>query len=378
MTSVAICQPKIILGGRLRVIIAIIDVLNQLGLEPDILTGNLAFSPEKIQDFYGRNVKFKLKILPYPELPKVSPDFSYLWFNALLRYYANEYDLLINTSNSLVFLPPRNQVLSYVFFPRKQRLTRKNTNEHIPSSNSSNNPTLGIQMNLLRTIYRFAKPNSKHRLICMTIFTRDKLLNAYELAGEIPVIYPPVEMELYRSESGSRSISLVTMGRFAPAKGQLEQIKLAQKMPWIEIHIIGFAGNNSYYQLCCQYINENVVPNVHLHPDAPLMEVVSLLGQSKYFLHTLVDEPFGLTAVQAIAAGCLPLVHDSGGQRETVPIERLRYKSLDDIPRLIRSLERINAEEVSLLVKRLQDNAVLNFDASVFHKKISCVIEDII
>ena len=55
--------------------------------------------------------------------------------------------------------------------------------------------------------------------------------------------------------------------------------------------------------------------------------------------NTLIAEPFGLTAVQAVAAGALPLVHDSGGQRETVPDATLRYTSLDDVPALIAAFE---------------------------------------
>ena len=54
-----------------------------------------------------------------------------------------------------------------------------------------------------------------------------------------------------------------------------------------------------------------------------------MLLNSKVYLHSAVDEPFGISIVEAMSSGCIPVVHDSGGPREFVP-SNLRYKSPDD------------------------------------------------
>jgi len=141
-------------------------------------------------------------------------------------------------------------------------------------------------------------------------------------------------------------------------------------MPQIPFHIVGFAGNNPYYQQCSQYVKKRRLKNVHLHPDAPFDEMLSLLHGSRYFLHTLINEPFGITAVQAIAAGGLPIVHDSGGQRETVPDVRLRYRHLDEVPDILTALENLSAAEKQALVQKLQRHVAENFDASIFKEKM--------
>jgi len=100
----------------------------------------------------------------------------------------------------------------------------------------------------------------------------------------------------------------------------------------------------------------------------------ALLQESRYFLHTVVNEPFGLTAVQAMAAGCLPIVHDSGGQRETVPNPRLRYRTLDEAPDMIRFLEALDTTTFESLTTQLQQHVALSYDEAIFHRKMRDIL----
>ncbi|MEW5987753.1 MAG: glycosyltransferase, partial [Chloroflexota bacterium] len=142
-------------------------------------------------------------------------------------------------------------------------------------------------------------------------------------------------------------------------------------IPDLAFHLVGFTGDGRYYQQCRRFAEENGLSNVTFHPDAPFEEMRALLQSSRYFLHTLVNEPFGLTAVQAVAAGCIPIVHDSGGQCETVPIPDLRYQALAEVPAMIEQLE---AADRDGLRRRLQQHAAEHFDESVFKGKMSEVL----
>jgi glycosyltransferase involved in cell wall biosynthesis len=61
------------------------------------------------------------------------------------------------------------------------------------------------------------------------------------------------------------------------------------------------------------------------------------LGEAKVYLHLMKGEHFGITIVEAMSAGCVPVVHDSGGPREIVDGEiGFRWKSIEDVPVLTR------------------------------------------
>jgi glycosyltransferase involved in cell wall biosynthesis len=371
---VAICQSTLTPGGRLRVVLEIIEILNEFGIVPDILTANLGVHPDWILDQYGRSIQANYKcIFSLPKIPKLHGDFYIVLFNAMLRSYTRDYDLLINTSNSLIFLPKSKRVITYMFFPRKRRIMAKSPNIHRPDIRFRPWSVHRPQKALLRLIYHFSKLYPGHEIVCMTKFTYSALKQDYAIDRNLPIVYPPVDMANFQDSNQERIHSIVTVGRFSPDKRQLEQIKLAEQLPDFPFHIVGFANNNPYYRLCHQYVKEHQLSNVQLHPDAPFEHMVSLLKESKYFLHTLINEPFGLTAVQAIAAGCLPIVHDSGGQRETVIKPELRYQDLREVPAIIRNLEALDKTDVDLLTGNLQGH-IERFDGAVFRHKMRNIL----
>jgi glycosyltransferase involved in cell wall biosynthesis len=356
----------------LRVILGIVDILNNADIVPDILTTRLAISPEQIAEKYGRSLRANYRLLPRPS--KIPKDFVTVLFNMALSHYASGYDLIINTSNSLIFLPRRKQVITYMFFPRKRRIMADVVSIHRPDLRLRWGSRVWLQRVLLRALYRLSKPQPHHEIVSLSHFTKSALEQEYRVPENLPVIYPAVDVTAFQKDRGERSLAIVTVGRFGSSKRQLEQIKLAERLPHIPFHLVGFAKNVDYYRKCESYVKGREVTNVHLHPDAPFSDMLGLLQSSKYFLHTLINEPFGITAVQAMAAGCLPIVHDSGGQRETVPEPTLRYKGLEDVPHILEYCESQEAAALDALVHRLQQHAFSQFGTEVFEKKMRAVL----
>ena len=369
---VAICQPRIIAGGRLRVILGIVRLLNEAGIVPDILTARLAIRPDEISSKYGLAMKANFRLLP--RIPKLNQDYAIMVFNLMLSHYAAGYDLLVNTSNSLIFLPKTKNVLTYMFFPRKGRIMTSFPDMHRPEIRHSRWSRESGQRALLRLIYSVNRPYPHHAIVCMTDYTQSVLKQEYALPGHMPVIYPPVDVSSFFCQSSSRTPSIVTIGRFDPGKRQLEQIVLAEHLPGFPFRIIGFVSNSAYYQDCANYVSEHGLRNVELLPDAPFEQILSILQSSRYFLHTLINEPFGLTAVEAVTAGCIPIVHDSGGQRETVPVSELRYQQLEQVPDILTRLESLKDVERGRLIGTLQEHVTSRFDASIFDQNMRAVL----
>ena len=112
------------------------------------------------------------------------------------------------------------------------------------------------------------------------------------------------------------------------------------------------------------------INNVLLYPNASKGKVQELLEASKYFLHFLEDEPFGITTVQAICFGCIPIVHNSGGQKEIVPYKELRFTDFNQIPEIINKIENMPETEINKIRKNLQKNASSSYDFKNISKEI--------
>ena len=73
----------------------------------------------------------------------------------------------------------------------------------------------------------------------------------------------------------------------------------------------------------------NVSDRVKIMVNVKRSVLRKMLLNSKVYLHSAVDEPFGISIVEAMSSGCIPVVHDSGGPKEFVS-PTLRYKSPEE------------------------------------------------
>jgi glycosyltransferase involved in cell wall biosynthesis len=111
---------------------------------------------------------------------------------------------------------------------------------------------------------------------------------------------------------------VVTVGRIVPEKRFHLFVELARMVPKTKFVAIGSLpdGTSDYYEVLRRTAPENVSFVL-----SPLRKVKDLLGRAMAYIHCAQNEHFGITIVEAMAAGCVPVVHDSGGPREIVTSE---------------------------------------------------------
>lgn len=168
-------------------------------------------------------------------------------------------------------------------------------------------------------------------------------LNTYwkNVAQKSRVIYPPVfsvdEIEGRYQEDKKENL-IISVGRFFSAdhcKRQLDMVKFFinnhEKLKGFEYHLVGTV---STFPQDLEYFNEvkrlaDSVDNIMIHEDCSYEELMDLYTRAKIFWHATgykVDESknpekmehFGITTVEAMSFGAVPVVINKGGQKETV------------------------------------------------------------
>jgi len=359
--KVGIVQNSIIYGGRLAVIVKITGMLNEKAIVPDFITFRTNITAEGIKQRYGSEVNFHIRMIN-PFLPKVkysvSNELDIICFGRALGKIYREYDYFIDSNNTSFLMPTDIPIFSYVHFPRIARLKSPYKSIHDPKKRKKRCLSItGALQKTLGLVYSLDSIGKKNYLIANSQYSREYIKQYYpDYKRTIPVVYPPVNIEVNFSKTfKERPNNISSIGRFSLQKRQFEQIKLAKKLPDWNFHLIGFAKKQSrYIRKCKKYIAQNKLKNVFFHFNASKNEKNRILHDSKFFIHSNINEPFGITTVEGISHGCVPLVHNSGGQKEIVPFEELRFDKIEDLAELFEGMKNTDTDYEALLVKLIE------------------------
>jgi len=199
------------------------------------------------------------------------------------------------------------------------------------------------------------------------------------------VINPPVASSktLMSANRGKRENVVITISRFRSAKG-LEIIpKIASYVRDCEFIVVGIADKESKQclkELSGEIERLGVQERVRVFRNKPYGFTIAALSTAKVFLHTQSTEAFGMSIVESMAAGCVPIVPRTGGPWiDILDCQEGQYgfsyrSSLEaaDKIKLLLGDESLRSE---VSVRAIERSEV--FDSSVFEKKLLSVVETI-
>jgi glycosyltransferase involved in cell wall biosynthesis len=166
-------------------------------------------------------------------------------------------------------------------------------------------------------------------------YTRDWIRRLWE--RESDVLFPPIDVARLAPRA-TRERTVLTVGRFfAPglghAKRQLEMVRWfgdlvrSGRLDGWTLHVVG-GCEDSQLPYLEQVRRAAAGLPVEIHPNAPRATVAGLLSSASIFWsatgfgesdeHPWAAEHFGMTTVEAMAGGCVPVVIDRAGQKEIV------------------------------------------------------------
>jgi len=206
--------------------------------------------------------------------------------------------------------------------------------------------------------------NKKIKLISNSNFTKKEI--EMNLGIKSLLIYPPVDINKFLEKNDiDKEQKIVTISRFSIEKNLEFVIEVFNKINF-PCELIGNAKYKNQLKILEQ-LNTNKKQNVKIYNNISKVELMKILKSSKVYFHTS-KETFGISVVESIAAGCIPIVPDNSAHKETVPFPELRYNE-NDINDAKSKIERaMNGEFDELLLKLFVH--IKKFDNEIFQKNI--------
>jgi glycosyltransferase involved in cell wall biosynthesis len=324
---VAIVQNQVGIDGRSRVIGEIVIALNEMGVTPDVYTLSTEDRRRSWLEVLMAGRRPRCEFPPTWRLPLFRGHvYQAIAHNRLVRTALNRYDVVVNSNDFVGFLPTTARHVHYFHFPLRATFAT----------------TARYRRRGLRLLVSPAREAAERFdgeirpedvVLANSCFTAERIRQLWPSA-RTEVLHPPVDRPLTPPRL-ERDVDVVTLGNIAADKHQFEQVELAAAMPQRRFAIIGAVKSAAYYRRVKKAIRSGRVGNVTLVVDASPRQVSDYLARSRVFLHMKEAEHFGIGVAQALVHGCVPVVHDSGGQVELVTDPALRYRSRGEIPRIL-------------------------------------------
>jgi len=325
-------------GGGERVCLTMTEALLERGFDVTLLTAEKT-DWNKVENAFGifrfDSENFHEKFaLPFGIRPRIFGIYQRLLAGIYASLmYRNSFDFIINTFGDIT---PLMCKYTYVYFPIYLMMD-DGTSKYSTSKfwKFYFAPYAWYQKLHYPNYLRYTTP------LCTSKYTQDVLKSLFPNYGY--VLYPPVEIDTFRNENLERENMVVTCSRFAQEKNLHIIPKIASHTPNIEYHIVG-GTNRLSGSVISKILSEKEklgCANVHLHTDVSKQELKRLYGRAKVYLHTMIGEHFGISIVEGMAAGLIPVVHKSGGAYLDI-VEKDRYgfsyQTPEEAADIIRSL----------------------------------------
>ena len=160
--------------------------------------------------------------------------------------------------------------------------------------------------------------------------TWDKLHKSNKLF----ILYPPCSISLYKecSKNENRQNIIVSFAQFRPEKNQIMQIKILSQLKRklsiypeledLELHLIGGVRNSEDQKIfddLQKYARQlGIEQYVKFFENASIEQITEEFSKAKIGIHTMIDEHFGITLIEMMAAGLIVVTHNSAGAKNDI------------------------------------------------------------
>ncbi|HQB06353.1 MAG TPA: glycosyltransferase family 4 protein, partial [Rectinema sp.] len=299
-----------------------------------------------LQDFnkkYSLQLPDNLRFIILPENDNASIISKFIAHNKLRRT-SKDADLFINAFHNVHFFYGKKNV-HVIHFPAAPR----------------------VQASPFFTKYKFLMPiakllDTRYRacydlFICNSAFTKKWLIHYWTISeNRIEILYPPIlTQDKYKKEQNRRDKDkidkkekiILIISRFDPRKKIIELVDFfIENSALFQEWQLAIAGSvDKRYRSYIEEIEKKAIGHrIVLYKNIEPIDLVCLYQKASIFWHAMglnVDEEknaidvehFGMTTVEAMSAGVVPIVINKGGQKEIVDhgINGFKWNNLEEL-----------------------------------------------
>jgi glycosyltransferase involved in cell wall biosynthesis len=241
--------------------------------------------------------------------------------------------------------------------------------------------------NILKKTYWNLMRNST--ILTNSEFSRRAILRAFRI-DNVYILSPPVDIDTFRnalsrSDDNIRNDIILIVSRIDPSKEIQNAIKLAKILKERNIGrgmiIAGslYFFNFKYYSYLEQMVRDlDLTDYITFEVNASLDKLLSIMREAKVYFHPATrgeapiqqGEQFGMSIVEAMAAGLIPIVPNIGGPTEFVP-RKYQYRTLEQAAEIVSSAFHLQyAERVQI------SNSVNKFSNSHYIKGFQHILNE--
>jgi glycosyltransferase involved in cell wall biosynthesis len=223
---------------------------------------------------------------------------------------------------------------------------------------------------VLRRRYPVYEYHRQNRYVINSNYTADLFLQAH--GDLLPVVYPPVDTSRFHFTPGDLPArdTLTFFSRIVDYKRPQMLLELARQHREYRCVIMGGVPvhRRDYFNALQAQARQMGLDQVEFIANPDDAQVRAVLARTRFYIFPARNEHFGMTTVEAIAAGCIPFVHDSGGQREIVPDPRLRFDA-EDFNQRFRALAGLEDSALRAIRRDLVEH-IQQFSEESFNRKM--------
>ncbi|MGB6463515.1 MAG: glycosyltransferase [Nitrosotalea sp.] len=210
-------------------------------------------------------------------------------------------------------------------------------------------------------------------LVANSKFIQDSLKSRF--GKDSIVIYPPVDVGIFQNNMNKEQ-RVLTISRYSQEKNLEFAIDALNEIdtPYTIIGNTKTRVNELYYEsLVTKIKNGKSIGKILLMKNIERNKVIENLKRSKVYFHAS-PETFGISVVESIAAGCIPIVPNNSAHVETVPFDVLRYEP-DDKRGAQEKIRKALSGEYDGLLNQLR-NSIGVYGKDTFKKSMTSFIEN--
>ena len=371
-------------GGAELLALKLSETLHNHGYEVDLVTTEKSRWP-RISHVLGTQhdiVNREYVIPPFVTLPTIY-NLCFYWLSRdaiFLPLLKKKYDLTIETVQTF---PITFADILYIHFPDFSPEYLQETSRKYSSGlmRAYSLPLRGLSELFVRT---YRSTLTKPMILTNSMYSQREINRSLGVNSQ--VVYPPVDVSKWRSRAGdtARRNIVLTISRLMEEKNLDLLPKLIKLVPDAKFIVLGSTDrlSNKYVETLTKEAGRlGVNERFEIKPNSGESEKLSLLSQAKVYLHTMRNEHFGMSIVEAMSAGLVPVVHKSGGPwidilQETQGRYGYAYNNLEEAAEFITKV--LHEEKLRVQLSGRAAKRAEHFDLRFFQKNILTIVRHVL